>query len=217
MDNPKTSHATAGRNTTCKPLNRSQQKHQDILVAAEQVFIEKGFKHASMDEIASVAQVSKRTVYNHFTTKEALFNDILLQCCDELFFANDLSYKSDEPLETQLKHYLAAEWEIFASDRIIKLTRIVIGQYVDTPGFANQLIEEIQDRETTIKRWLLAAEDDNRLKLTDVDFAERFLIDNIKSHCHYPAVYDQPALSPEAKSFIIDETIALFLSRYAVR
>ena len=44
-----------------------------ILDAAEQVFLERGFRSASVDEIAEMAPASKPTIYARFPSKEALF------------------------------------------------------------------------------------------------------------------------------------------------
>ena len=44
-----------------------------LLDAAEEVFAEKGFTSASLDDIARTAGYTKGAIYKHFTTKEDLF------------------------------------------------------------------------------------------------------------------------------------------------
>ena len=44
-----------------------------ILDAAPQLFLEKGFQSASIDDISELAPASKPTIYAHFPGKEALF------------------------------------------------------------------------------------------------------------------------------------------------
>ena len=56
-----------------EPLTGSSAKRRAILNAAAEVFLRSGFLGASMDEIASLSDVSKQTVYKHFGSKEALF------------------------------------------------------------------------------------------------------------------------------------------------
>ncbi|WP_424185775.1 TetR/AcrR family transcriptional regulator [Actinokineospora sp. G85] len=60
-----------------RPRGRSAAKRQAIAEAAREVFLRDGFTRASVDEIATQASVSKRTIYNHFTDKEALFTEII--------------------------------------------------------------------------------------------------------------------------------------------
>ena len=52
---------------------RSEGKRAAILDAAEALFITEGYERTSVDAIAARAQVSKRTVYDHFGDKETLF------------------------------------------------------------------------------------------------------------------------------------------------
>src|ERR1051325_10850530 len=44
-----------------------------LLDAAEEVFAEKGFTPATLDDIAHAAGYTKGAIYKHFTTKEDLF------------------------------------------------------------------------------------------------------------------------------------------------
>lgn len=50
-----------------------QQRRNDILDAAENVFFEKGLKNATMDEVAAEAELSKGTLYLYFKSKEELY------------------------------------------------------------------------------------------------------------------------------------------------
>lgn len=55
----------------------SEAKRQKILEAARQVFMEEGLSGASMQRITDLSGVSKATVYNHFPSKEALFEAVM--------------------------------------------------------------------------------------------------------------------------------------------
>lgn len=48
-----------------------------VLQAALEVFAEKGYHEATMDEVAKVAQVSKGALYLHFPSKQELFASLL--------------------------------------------------------------------------------------------------------------------------------------------
>ena len=56
---------------------KRQRKWNDILRAAEEVFLSDGYLGASMDKIAQRAGVTKQTVYRYFPSKEALFQAAL--------------------------------------------------------------------------------------------------------------------------------------------
>ncbi|GAB3695552.1 TetR/AcrR family transcriptional regulator [Saccharopolyspora tripterygii] len=71
MATPKTAPQAPGRR------RRTEMKRAAILDAAEELFVSEGFDVVSVDAIAARAEVSKRTVYDHFGDKRALFQGAL--------------------------------------------------------------------------------------------------------------------------------------------
>ncbi len=51
-----------------------------ILDAAEHLFLGKGFRSSSIDEVAERAPASKPTIYSHFSGKEALIRSGRRSC-----------------------------------------------------------------------------------------------------------------------------------------
>src|SRR5262249_59123089 len=49
------------------------ERRRRVLAAAEQVFLEAGYGDATMDDVATRAAMSKKTLYQIFPTKEQLF------------------------------------------------------------------------------------------------------------------------------------------------
>ena len=64
---------------------KSETKRQAIIDVAAQVFRELGFERTSMSEICARVGGSKATLYNHFTSKEALFFEVMFQSLDGEF------------------------------------------------------------------------------------------------------------------------------------
>lgn len=54
-----------------------ERTHQRILDAAYGLFRRKGFTRVSMDDIAAATAVTKRTIYHHFESKDALLAAVL--------------------------------------------------------------------------------------------------------------------------------------------
>ena len=60
------------------PDRRSRKRlatRDGISVAATRLFLERGFDHVTVDEIAQAADVGRMTVFNHFPRKEDMFFD----------------------------------------------------------------------------------------------------------------------------------------------
>jgi AcrR family transcriptional regulator len=57
---------------------RSTEAHEKVLHAALELFAERGVEATSMDAIAQESGVSKATIYNHWSDKEALLLEVML-------------------------------------------------------------------------------------------------------------------------------------------
>lgn len=72
-----------------KPVRRGErlprgERREQLLEAASDVFVDRGFHAAGMDEIADRAGVSKPVLYQHFSSKLDLFLAVLAQHVDVL-------------------------------------------------------------------------------------------------------------------------------------
>jgi TetR/AcrR family transcriptional regulator, repressor of fatR-cypB operon len=67
-----------------KEREKNARQH-DILKAARDLFIRKGYHETTLDDIASLAEFGKGTIYNYFSSKEELFYGIIDQASNEAF------------------------------------------------------------------------------------------------------------------------------------
>jgi AcrR family transcriptional regulator len=65
------------------------QRASEILAAARQVFVERGYARATMDDVARAAEFSKPTLYQYFENKDALFFSLTKPVVIELGAALD--------------------------------------------------------------------------------------------------------------------------------
>ncbi len=75
--------ATTGANKRGNRLPRDERRGQ-LLASASEVFVDRGYHAASMDEIADRAGVSKPVLYQHFSSKLELYLAVLAQHVDNL-------------------------------------------------------------------------------------------------------------------------------------
>src|SRR4051794_21924325 len=96
----------------------TSQKRDTILDAAARVFASEGYDIASMDQVAEVSNASKRTVYNHFPSKESLLRAVVDRFLSQSHGLKVIAYDPDRSLATQLALFadailaltLNAEW-----------------------------------------------------------------------------------------------------------
>ncbi|MAG76160.1 MAG: TetR family transcriptional regulator [Colwelliaceae bacterium] len=85
-----------------KNRSKNEVKRQQILDAATALFTEQGYIATSMMKIASVADVSKQTVYSHFGSKEELFSAAITHKCDSALGLTLASTELAEPRKALL-------------------------------------------------------------------------------------------------------------------
>jgi len=75
--------------TPREPVTRKEREKRarelEILKAARELFLAKGFRETTLDEIAHAAEFGKGTLYNYFSSKEELFLGILRQALEEMY------------------------------------------------------------------------------------------------------------------------------------
>ncbi|MDV7341795.1 TetR/AcrR family transcriptional regulator [Terasakiella sp. A23] len=108
-------------------MTRNEKKRFDIIEAARQVFLEKGFELTSMDEIAKRAKVSKRTVYSNFGSKEDLFSGLMHEVCESKREKVELYIDEDLPLEEALNELGRRFLQMIFEPEGMNLVRMMIG------------------------------------------------------------------------------------------
>ncbi|HDZ08406.1 hypothetical protein LCGC14_0022650 [marine sediment metagenome] len=61
-----------------------QERHDEILDAAELAFFDKGYEQTSMDDIARTAQLSRALLYVYFKDKAAIMRGVMLRAAQSL-------------------------------------------------------------------------------------------------------------------------------------
>ncbi len=195
--------------------SRSELKREAIVNAAREAFQEGGVQNTSMDRIAEIAQVSKRTVYNHFSTKEELLLHIMTESWEKVFVQNKFSYSSTDPLKSQLEAILSNFIQLVSSENYINLSRAVFSYFLyHTEDFKKE-VDKFFDKETNLHQWLGAAMKDNRLVVLDIEKAIDQLCNLIKGGCFWPQLFGIESLYDEQqqKQLAVD-TVEMFLCRY---
>ena len=195
---------------------RSELKREAIVDAARNAFQNDGVQNTSMDRIAELAQVSKRTVYNHFATKEALLFHIMKESWEKIFVQDKFFYDATAPLKYQLIDLLDDFIQLVSSENHINLSRAVFSYFVyHTEDFKKE-VDKFFDRETNIHHWLSAGIADGRLIQFDIEKGIDQLCNLIKGACFWPQLLGiEPLYTQEQKTQLAEETVDMFLSRYA--
>ena len=126
------------------PKDRAGDVQARILDAAEQLFLGKGFRSSSIDEIAEMAPASKPTIYSHFSGKEALFEAVIARAVNSL--TNFEGYVPDgRTIQDKLTSIGTAIVERAIQDST-GMTRAVIAEAPTFPDLSRHVHEASRDR-----------------------------------------------------------------------
>jgi TetR/AcrR family transcriptional regulator of autoinduction and epiphytic fitness len=197
------------------PLRLTDRKREAIIQAAIVEFRASGFEVTSMDKIAATAGVSKRTVYNHFPSKEELFAEILHKLWASISAQQETLYRNDLPLREQLGVLLRAKLQLLADDNFLDLARVAIAATIHSPERAQDMVARIGEREEGLTVWIREAQADGRLKPVDPCFAAQQVHGLIKAFAFWPQIsMSQPALSAEMQNTVAESALDMFLTCY---
>jgi len=197
------------------PARLTDRKRAAILDAAVTEFRQSGYEATSMDRIAASAGVSKRTVYNHFPSKEALFAQILQQLWERSVDGLDLAYRGDRPLRAQLLELVKQKLRLLHDANFTDLARVVIAAGIHSPERAQEMMARMGDREEGLTAWIRAAAADGRLKTTDPLFASMQLQGLVKGFAFWPQIaLGQPPLAPSKQKQVAEAAVDMFLAYY---
>lgn len=143
-------HATL----TMRSLRERQRAERAALIldAAQQVFTDKGYYDASIDEIAARAGIAKGTVYLHFASKEDLLIALVEQQIGGFLVWFDHVINETTPVRVRLEHILLDVYTRMHEQRnqvllelntSIGLTKSVISTRVELQGHIAQAMERI--------------------------------------------------------------------------
>jgi TetR/AcrR family transcriptional regulator of autoinduction and epiphytic fitness len=199
------------------PLRLTDRKREAIVMAAIAEFRDNGFEVTSMDRIAARAEVSKRTVYNHFPSKEELFAEMLQRLWASATAQPEAIYRPALPLRDQLRDLLDAKMKTLGDSNFIDLARVAIGATIHSPERAQAWVNRLNEREETFTVWVRGAQQDGRLKAVEPGFAASQIHALLKAFAFWPQVtLNKPLLTPEEQVSVVESALDLFLCWYEV-
>jgi AcrR family transcriptional regulator len=87
-----------------------------IILSAEKVFYEKGYKSATMNDIVQKSKFTKRTIYSYFSSKKEIYFAVTIKAYDVLInrFEQSLKNKTEDELDSIKK--LGYEFWLFKKE-----------------------------------------------------------------------------------------------------
>ena len=192
----------------------SRKKHQAIVEAARQVFLEQGFSAATMDLIAESADVSKRTVYKHFDDKHSLFATVVRMLCDKVVppSVDDMEIDTSKPQTVLTRLAVRILSNLYATEQIA-LLRVVVTESQGFPELGALMFEQVEHTEALIQDYLMTQQQKGTIELPDPDLAASQFLGLIKTDLQLQLLFGRRkrVSKPEIQK-IAETSVDLFLN-----
>lgn len=197
-------------------LTLSEQKHLDILEAAKAAFLERGFDNVSMDSIADRASVSKRTVYNHFENKDALFEAITEQLIMHVKGGLRVDYDPSKSLEEQLRTIAELQVRMSEDEDMLRTARMLLAGMMSTPESCRDALQRAKWEKEPLIDWINAAQADDRLVNCDVEISAHLFRSMLDGMFFWPRItgaHELPA--NKDRDTVVNTAVGMFLGFFA--
>ena len=195
---------------------RAAAKREQILAGGRQVFMNRGFEGASMDEIVRISGVSKPTLYRYFPDKRQLYSEIFRRECDlyaaKLFSPELETLGAAEALETVARRYL---------DRLLSVAtqsayRVAVGDALRFPDLARAFYATGASRGAEhLGKLLRVFIGRGELEIEDVPLAAAQFLELCRVDQFYKLVFAMiDAPDPAAIERVVRGAVRVFLSAY---
>jgi TetR/AcrR family transcriptional regulator of autoinduction and epiphytic fitness len=167
-----------------------------------------------MDRVADRANVSKRTIYNHFESKEALFQAITEELVDRIERVTEVPYDPTRSLKAQLEEIGHRKIDLMTCPGFLSLAKVTISELLRNPNLASDTYCRIHREEAGLVRWIRAAAEDGRLEISaPIEAAEQFSA-LLSAFAFWPLLFGRPAPAKAKLAKIVSSAADMFLAHY---
>jgi AcrR family transcriptional regulator len=198
-----------------KRERRKEARPGELLDAALDLFVEKGFAATRAEEVAARAGVSKGTLFLYFQSKEELFKAVIRENLSGRFKEWSEEFDTFEGSSAAMVAYcMNAWWERVGNTRASGITKLMMSEATNFPELAAFYQQEvILPGQTLIRRVLQRGIDSQEFKPMDLDYAVFSLIAPmtyliISKHC--AGVCMPQGMTIEPKKYI-DSQVSMIL------
>jgi TetR/AcrR family transcriptional regulator len=127
-----------------KRERRKEARPEELLSAALELFVEKGFAATRTEEVAQLAGVSKGTLFIYFPSKEELFKAVVRENIVRPQTEGAQEIARFEGSSAELLAYLMIEWwRRYGATQASGISKLVMSEASNFPDLANFFQEEV--------------------------------------------------------------------------
>ena len=136
-------------------IRERERRRQQILVAAKNVFSQKGFSKATMEDIARAAELSAGTLYLYFKNKDELYASLSLRILNYMCVKLEHVYnEKDQEPEEKIRVLREALYEIYEFDPLVVMNMFRLQSSETLKNLSPHLLSDIKELARNAFGWM---------------------------------------------------------------
>ena len=156
-----------------KRERRKEARPGELLDAALDLFVEKGFAATRVEEVAARAGVSKGTLFLYFQSKEELFKAVVRENISGRFAEWNEEFETFQGTSAEMLRYcMTVWWERVGATKASGITKLMISEAKNFPEITAFYQQEVIDPgQRLIRRILQRGVERGEFRIVDLDYA----------------------------------------------
>ena len=123
---------------------RKEARPSEIMAAALDLFVERGFAATKLDDVAARAGVSKGTLYLYFSSKEELFKAVIQQgILPVLEHGEEMLAQHSGDTASLLRDLINNWWEVVGSTKLAGILKLIVSEAGNFPEVARYFHDNV--------------------------------------------------------------------------
>lgn len=206
--------STAPSMPAAPPISRMEARRLRILSAGREVFLEQGYRAASMDLVAATAGVSKTTIYSKFGSKQDLLAAIVDDVAEQIIAMEIVVPETARSTREALTELAVNYAKVLYDPDLLPLVRFAIGEGLQH-GVGRTYYEAGPAKARAGLSALFAAmARDGELRITDPDLAADQFVALLQPERFFALLDDDLRPDPGRIERVARAGVEMFLAHY---
>ena len=190
-----------------------QRKGEEVLVAAEELFLRHGYTDTTMQAVAVHAGVAKATVYSNVPTKDALFEAVVGRRAEVNAVGTEHIDLESHDTRATLVELAGCFLAVIYSREQLELLRTVVADARRFPHLGALVVEGAGlEARARIREYLSRLVARRELQVSDLDMAVEYFLAIVKADRHVKLLLNQDVdIAPETIRAIAEGAVDIFL------
>lgn len=157
---------------------RKEERPAELMAAALDLFVERGYAATRLDDVAARAGVSKGTLYLYFSSKEELFKAVIRSGIVPLIERGErLKGEHRGSAGDLLRKIVFAWWQSVGSSKLGGIPKLMFSECRNFPEIGQFYFEEVISRSyRLIESVMETGMDDGEFRRMDANYATRLIV-----------------------------------------